>query len=211
MLIVALTGGIASGKTVVAGFLKDRGCAVHSADEAAHEVMAPGSRAWEVLVAHFGTEILAPDRSIDRRRLAAVVFPDERQRLFLNSVVHPLVLEKKKEAVARLEREGRHKIFVSEAALTIESGFASFYDKVIVVFCRTDLQEARLMARGGFDLDEARRRIRAQMPVEEKKKAADYLIDTSGSLRRTERRTDAVFRLLVRDYEEKERRGARTA
>lgn len=151
MLIVALTGGIAAGKSVVARFLEERGCAVHSADQAAHEVMAPGSGAWERLRAHFGPGILNPDRTIDRRRLGAIVFADEAKRRFLNSVVHPLVLEKKKEIIARLEKEGKTKIFVSEAALTIEAGYAGMFDRVIVVYCRPEVQAARLMARDGLD------------------------------------------------------------
>ncbi|OGD26189.1 MAG: dephospho-CoA kinase [Candidatus Aminicenantes bacterium RBG_13_63_10] len=207
MLIVALTGGIASGKSVVAGFLRERGCAVHSADTTAHEVVAPGSPAWKSLVDHFGAGILNADRTIDRRRLGAVVFSEEKERLFLNSVIHPLVMKKKREAVERLEKEGRHKIFISEAALTIESGFVSFYDKVIVVFCLPEIQEERLMARDGISRDEARRKIRAQMPVEAKKSRADYLIDSSGSKVETEKLTDVLFRRLVLDYEEKERRG----
>jgi len=206
MLIVALTGGIASGKSVVARFLRERGCAAHSADDTAHELLAVGEPAWKAVLSHFGAGILRPDGTIDRRKLGAVVFADEKERLFLNSVLHPLVLEKKREAVARLEKEGRHKIFVSEAALTIESGYASFYDKVVVVFCRPEIQEERLMARDGIGVEEARRKIRAQMSVEDKKRRADYLIDSSGSLAETERNTDSVFRRLVRDQEEKDRR-----
>jgi dephospho-CoA kinase len=205
MLIVALTGGIASGKSVVASFLRDRGCALHSADAAAHEAMAPGTPAWETLVAHFGTRILNADRTIDRRKLGALVFADESERLFLNSVVHPLVLRNKQEEVDRLEREGRHRIFVSEAALTFESGFAGFHDKIVVVFCRAAIQEERLMSREGIGREEARRKIRAQMPVDDKKKLADYLIDTSGSLLETERQTETVFRRLLVDLETKER------
>ncbi len=206
MLIVALTGGIAAGKSVVARFLEERGCAVHSADQAAHEVMAPGSGAWERLRAHFGPGILNPDRTIDRRRLGAIVFADEAKRRFLNSVVHPLVLEKKKEIIARLEKEGKTKIFVSEAALTIEAGYAGMFDRVIVVYCRPEVQAARLMARDGLDRQAALQKIRAQMPQEEKKKQADYLIDTSDTLADTEIRTGMVFRQLLRDCQEKEKK-----
>jgi len=203
MLIVALTGGIATGKSVVARFLEDRGCVVHSADRAAHEVMAPGGPAWASLVAHFGRQILDPDETINRARLSAIVFADEKERRFLNSVVHPLVLNKKKEIVAGLEREGKTKIFVSEAALTLEAGYSGFFDKVIVTFCRPEVQLARLMARDGLGREAALRKIQAQLPQEEKKKRADYLIDTSDSLAKTEARTDRVFRKLERDYAEK--------
>ena len=212
MLIVALTGGIATGKSVVARFLEERGCAVHSADLVAHEVMAPGGPAWKNLTAHFGPGILNPDRTINRPRLGALVFAHEAERRFLNSVVHPLVLEKKKEVIARLEQEGKTKIYVSEAALTIEAGYADFYDKVIVAFCRPEVQVARLMARDGLSREAALQKIRAQMPHEEKKRQAAYLIDTSGSLSDTESRTDRIFRRLRHDYAEKEKRktGARS-
>jgi dephospho-CoA kinase len=209
MLIVALTGGIATGKSVVARFLEERGCAVHSADVAAHEVMAPGGPAWKMLTAHFGPSILNSDRTINRPRLGGIVFADEVERRFLNSVVHPLVLRKKKEIVARLEREKKMEIFVSEAALTIEAGYAGFYDKVIVVFCRPKVQLARLMARDGLSPEAALQKIRAQMPQEQKKSRADYLIDTSGSLSDTESRADRIFRRLKRDYAEKEKKKAR--
>jgi len=208
MLIVALTGGIATGKSVVARFLEDRGCALHSADRAAHEVMAPGGPAWQSLVAHFGRSILNPDDSINRARLGAVIFADEAQRRFLNSVIHPLVLSKKREIVARLEKEGKIKIFVSEAALTLEAGYAGFFDKVIVTFCRPEAQLGRLMARDGLSREAALRKIQAQMPQDEKKKRADYLIDTSDTLADTETRTDKVFRRLERDYAEKEKKKA---
>ncbi len=206
MLIVALTGGIASGKSVVARFLAARGCAVHSADATAHEVMAPGRPAWERIVSHFGPSILNPDRTINRRRLGDIVFGDEAERSFLNSVVHPLVLERKRELITELESRGGTKIFVSEAALVLEAGFSSFYDKIVVVFCRPDIQRQRLISRDGLTPEEAARRISSQMPVEEKKTMADYLIDTSGSLEETERRTEAVYRRLVRDADLKERR-----
>jgi len=206
MLIVALTGGIATGKSVVARFLEERGCAVHSADRAAHEVMMPGGPAWKSLTAHFGPRILNPDQTINRPRLGAIVFAHEAERRFLNSVVHPLVLRKKKEIVARLEREKKTEIFISEAALTIEAGYAGFFDKVIVVFCRPEVQLARLMARDGFSREAALQKIGAQMSQQEKKRQADYLIDTSGSLSDTESRTDKVFRRLKRDYAEKEKK-----
>jgi dephospho-CoA kinase len=208
MLIAALTGGIAAGKSVVARFLEERGCVVHSADQAAHEVMAPGSVAWERLRTHFGPGILNPDRTIDRRRLGAIVFSDEAERRFLNSVIHPLVLEKKKEIIARLEKEGKTKIFVSEAALTIEAGTAGLFDRVIVVYCRPEVQVTRLMARDGLARKTALQKIGTQMPQEEKKKRADYLIDTSDTLADTEIRTEMVFRQLIRDYEEKEKKKA---
>lgn len=203
MLIVALTGGIATGKTVVARRLRDRGCFLHDADRAAHALMAPEGRAWREVILHFGRDILAPDRTIDRRKLGAIIFRDDEERRFLDSVVHPLVMDEVRQIAAAQVREGRTRIFVSEAALTIESGFAAFFDRIIVVWCRPEIQLRRLMDRDKIDAEEAGRRIRSQMDIEEKKKRGQYLIDSSGSLDDTEQQTDSVYESLLRDFEQK--------
>ena len=206
MLTVALTGGIASGKSVVAGILREKGCFVHSADLAARELMAPESEVWRAVVGHFGRDILGPDGAIDRRRLGAIVFADAAERAFLDALVHPRVLDKVRELVAEQKSLGRHRIFVSEAALVFEAGFAPFFDRIVVVTCREDVRIARLMARDGIGRDEALRRIGAQMPQEEKAGRADYVIDASGTLAETVEQTERVYAMLVMD-EELERRG----
>jgi dephospho-CoA kinase len=203
MLIVALTGGIATGKSEVAKVLKQHGCYVHRADRAARELMRPHRRAWKQVVAHFGPKVLNPDQTINRSRLGAIVFSDEKERQFLNSLVHPLVLEKKKQAIRRLEKKGKYKVFVSEAALTIESGFVRFFDKIIVVHCPEEMQIKRLMQRDRISRREALQKIRSQMPSLEKQSYADYVIDTSGSLDNTERQTDRVYMSLLADYRRK--------
>ncbi|MEN6311457.1 MAG: dephospho-CoA kinase, partial [Acidobacteriota bacterium] len=182
MLRVALTGGIACGKSVVVRILQEKGCYVHSADQAAHDLMSPGAPAWKKITARFGREILGPDGAVDRGRLGRIVFSDPEALLFLNRLLHPLVLAEMKRLASRLEREGRTRIFISEAALTVEAGFASLFDKVVVVHCPAQIQLARLMMRDGISAAEARKKIGAQMPVEEKLKHADYAVDASGSL-----------------------------
>lgn len=211
VLTVALTGGIATGKSVVAGLLSERGCFVQSADRLAHDVMKPSRPAWRTIVDHFGAGILNPDRTINRKRLGRIVFSSDRERRFLNSLVHPLVMAKKKATIRRLEKKGEHKIFVSEAALTIESGYVAFFDKVIVVHCPESLQVERLMERDGLTRDEARQRVRSQLPAEEKAERADYLIDTSGSLEETAAQTNRVFRSLLADLRRKRTRDRRGA
>jgi len=206
MLIVALTGGIASGKSVIAGILKKQGCYIHHADRAARELMSPGRPAWRAVVRHFGSRILYPDGTINRPRLGQVVFSHQAEREFLNRLIHPLVLARKKRTIRRLEKSGRHKIFVSEAALTIESGFLPFYDKTILAYCPEKIQVQRLMARDGLSRREARKRIRSQMPAAEKLKYADYVIDTSGSLDETERQTECVYGKLLRAYRHKQKK-----
>lgn len=201
MLTVALTGGIACGKSVVARILETKGCRLHSADREAHALMEPGTAAWEAIAARFGPEILRPDRTIDRKRLGRIVFADPEARAFLNSLLHPRVLERIRELVAALEGERRTLIFVSEAALTVEAGFAPFFDKVVVVDCPEDVQARRLAERDGLSEEEARRRIGAQMPSAEKRGYADYVIDASGTLAQTVEETEAVYARLVQDAE----------
>jgi dephospho-CoA kinase len=206
ILTVALTGGIATGKSVVARILKKHGCYIHSADRAARDLMKPRLPAWKKIVAYFGPGILKPDQTIDRAKLGAIIFSRKRERQFLNRLIHPLVMGKKVEIVRRLERKRSHKIFVSEAALTVESGFARFFDKVIVVDCRKETQIRRLMARDKITRSDALKKIRSQMPFEKKLGYADYVIDTSGTLDETARQTEAVYRNLLSDYKKKSKR-----
>jgi dephospho-CoA kinase len=203
MLIVALTGGIASGKSVAAQVLEELGCAIHHADQIAHEIIEPEKPAWKKIVAHFGQEILNKDNTINRTQLGTIVFSDEKKRRFLNRIIHPLVFEKKRETIDILEKEGRYKIFISEAALTIEAGFADFFDKIIMVYCRENIQIKRLMERDQISHPEAMKKIKSQMNPREKMKYADYTIDTSGSLGSTVEQTERIYRNLLFDYEMK--------
>jgi dephospho-CoA kinase len=204
MLIVALTGGIATGKSIVAKTLQDLGCYVHHADQIAHQLMEPERPAWKKIVSRFGQEILNPDKTIDRKKLGTLIFADEKKRNFINQLIHPLVLEEKKKIIAKLEKDGHHEIFVSEAALTIESGFAEFFDKIIVVFCREEIQIKRLMERDNINREEALKKMASQMPSEEKLKSADYTIDSSGTVQGTVEQTERVFSSLRSDYKKKQ-------
>lgn len=206
MLTVALTGGIACGKSVVAGILRGKGCFIHSADFAARELMSPGSEVWQAVVGHFGRDILRSDGAIDRVRLGAIVFADAAERAFLNGLVHPRVLDRLRQIVAEQKKLGRCRIFVSEAALVFESGFAPFFDRIVVATCHEDVQLARLMARDAIGRDEALRKIGSQMPQAVKTGRADYVIDTSGTLTETVDQAERVYAMLVRDEELKDRR-----
>ncbi|MDH7511804.1 MAG: dephospho-CoA kinase [Clostridiales bacterium] len=209
MLTVALTGGIATGKSVVASVLKKQGCVVQSADRVARNLMKPGRVAWQKIVDHFGPHILNPDRTINRPKLAAIIFSSVKERQFVNRLIHPLVLEKKKQTVRQLAKKGLHKIFVSEAALTIESGFIGFFDKIVVVTCPERIQLKRLMERDRISRQEAWKRIRSQMPSAKKAKQADYVIDTSGSLEETIRQSEVLYGQLLDDYQKKNKKDVR--
>ncbi|MFQ6038044.1 MAG: dephospho-CoA kinase [Candidatus Aminicenantales bacterium] len=203
MLIVALTGGIATGKSVAAGIFRNLGCVVQEADKVAHELMEPGTPAWKAIVKHFGEKVLNPDRTLNRKALGKIVYEDRTQREFLNRLLHPLVMEKKKETIRELQKKGGTKIFVSVAALTVEAGFAGFFDKIVVVTCRREDQIQRLMARDKITRQEALLKLESQLPPEEKLKLADYTIDTSGTLQETIEQSERVFRSLLMDYEMK--------
>jgi dephospho-CoA kinase len=210
VLLVALTGGIACGKSVIGRLLLEKGCFVHSADTAAREVMSPGTDVWRTVADHFGSGILREDGTIDRAKLGAIIFSDNKERAFLNGLVHPRIFERIKEMVARLEKEGRHTIFVSEAALVVEAGFARFYDKIVVAHCDRDIQVRRLMERDGIGRAEALKKIGSQLGQEEKLKHADYTIETSGTLAETIEQTERVYAQLVQDSELKLPAHART-
>jgi dephospho-CoA kinase len=204
MLIVALTGGIASGKSVVAKILEELGCYIHHADKTAHDLMEPEKPTWKKIVAHFGIKILEEDKTINRARLGKIIFSDEKERRFLNELIHPLVFEKKKEVINRLEKEGHYNIFISEAALTIEAGFADFFDKIIMTYCKKEDQIKRLMERDGISRKQAIKLMKSQMQPQEKLKYADYIIDSSGSLQSTVEQTERIYRNLMMDNEIKD-------
>jgi dephospho-CoA kinase len=179
MLRVGLTGSIGVGKSFVSGVLAELGCHVLDADETAREVVAPDSTALRAVVAAFGKEILTNVGTLDRSKLGALVFADADRRAKLNSILHPYIIARQGERLRELGASDPNGIAVVDAALIIESGGYKRFDKLIVVHCREDVQLERVMARNHLSREEAERRIAAQMSQEEKKKFADYLIDTS--------------------------------
>jgi len=196
MLKVGLTGSIAVGKSFVLGVLAELGCRVLNADVTAREVVAPESPGLQAAVDAFGTEILLPDGGLDRVKLGSLIFADEQKRLRLNSILHPFIIAKQDEQMRKWEGEDPKGIAVIDAALMIESGGYRRFDKLIVVHCRPEVQLQRLMSRDGLDREQAEQRIKAQMPQEEKKKFADFLIDTSDSFESARAQTEAVHQQL---------------
>ena len=196
MLKVGLTGSIAVGKSFVLGVLKELGCHVLDADEVAREVVRPGTAGLQAVVEAFGKEILESDGTLDRSMLGAIVFTDADKRKQLNSILHPFIIAAQDEELAGLERKDPEGIAVVDAALMIESGGYRRFDKLIVVYCEPDVQLQRLVKRDQLSLEDAQRRISSQMPQEEKKSYADFLIDTSGSFESTRQQVEDVFRQL---------------
>ena len=197
MLKIGLTGSIAVGKTFVTEVFRELGCFVLDADKTAREVVASGSNGWRRIVENFGASVLASDGQIDRAKLGAIVFADEEKRLLLNSIVHPLVFDRQNEWLAQIEAENPQAIAIIDAALMIESGGYKRFDKIIVVWCQPEIQIERLMKRNNFSRAEAEQRIAAQMPQEEKKQYADFLIDSSDGFDETKRQIEDVFKKLA--------------
>lgn len=196
MLRVGLTGSIGVGKSYVSGVLQELGCHVVDADHTAREVVIPGAAGLEAVVAAFGSDILREDGTIDRPKLGSIVFPDQKKRELLNSILHPFIIARQDELLDDWEKKDPSGIGVIDAALIIESGGYKRLDKLIVVHCRPEVQLARLMARDGLSEAEAQQRVAAQMPQEEKCKYADYLIDTSDGFDSTRERTTEVLKQL---------------
>jgi dephospho-CoA kinase len=196
MLRVGLTGGLASGKSFVGEALAGLGCHLIQADQLGHEVLLPGGEAYAAAVAEFGPGILGPDGAIDRRKLAAEVF-DRPDRLdALNRLVHPPVIAREERFVAEAAGRDPHGIAVVEAAILIETGSYRRFQKLLVAVCRPEQQIERAIRRDGFTREEALARLRRQMPLEEKRKLADYIIDTSGTKEETLRQVQETYRLL---------------
>jgi len=196
MLKVGLTGGISSGKSTVADMLEQLGCRVLRLDPLAHELMAPGQPAYQEIVAAFGRDILAPDGSIARQKLARLVFADRKKLEQLNAIVHPRVITQVEAQLTELAAAMPAGIVVVEAALLIESGYYRQLDKLIVTWCTPEQQLERLTARTGLSRAEAAQRLAAQLPIEEKRRYADYEIDCSGALERTRAQVEEVWARL---------------
>jgi dephospho-CoA kinase len=197
MLRVGLTGSIGVGKSFVSGVLAELGCRVLDADETAREVVTIESPALRDVTAAFGTEILKSDGTLDRSKLGALVFVDAARRATLNSILHPYIIARQDERLREWEALDPGGIAIIDAALMIESGGYKRFDKLIVVHCRADVQLERVMARNQLSREEAARRIAAQMPQEEKKKFADYLIDTSEGFESARKRAGEVYEELL--------------
>lgn len=206
MLKIGLTGGIASGKSVVAEMFARLGAKVIQADALSHQLMQPGQPVFDEVVRRFGQGILNPDGTVNRPRLAEAAFgapgssgPSRVQEL--NEIVHPAVIRCQEEWMDNVGRGDPAAVAIVEAALILEAGAAGRFDKLIVVTCGTEQRVQRYAARMKIPIEDARaevtRRMAAQFPDAEKIKAADYLIDNSGSLDATERQVREVWAKLV--------------
>jgi dephospho-CoA kinase len=213
MLKVGLTGGIASGKTVVGEMFVALGAHLVQADRIAHSLMQPGEAVYNDVVRHFGGGILNPDMSVNRGKLAELAFgpatenPTNRASRIeeLNRIVHPAVIRSQDEWMAAIGARDPNAVAIVEAALILEAGVKDHFNCLVVVTCNAEQRAARFAARQKIDLDSARRevtrRMAAQLPDEAKIKAADYVIDNSGSIASTQSQVEAVWGKLSGDIQ----------
>ncbi|HYL12263.1 MAG TPA: dephospho-CoA kinase [Terriglobales bacterium] len=205
MLKVGLTGGIASGKSVVGEMFARLGAHVVQADLIAHQLLQPGEEVYEEVVRHFGRGILDPDGSVNHARLAELAFGSPHRNLpsrveELNQIVHPAVIKRQEEWMEAERRKDPSGVAVVEAALILEAGAGKRFDRLVVVTCRPEQRAQRWAGRLRLDQEAARREVRrrmaAQLPDEEKVKVADFVIDNSGSLDETRRQVETVHSKL---------------
>ena len=206
MLIVGLTGGVASGKTAVSQVLKEEGAYIIDADQIARELVEPHRPAWSELIKAFGQEILQEDGSIQRKKLADKVFVDPKQRRLLNQILHPRIKEEMDRRTKEIGEKDPQAIVVIDAPLMIELGNHREMDKLIVVTSTQTQQIERLKDRDRTNTEEALRIVFSQMPLEEKLKFADYVIRNEGSMEETRKRAKEVYQELKKVALEKKRR-----
>jgi dephospho-CoA kinase len=204
-LLVGLTGGLATGKSTVSEVLRALGCVVLDADALAREVVEPGQPALAAIVKDFGPEVLGPDGRLDRKRLGALVFADPERRRRLEALTHPAIRDRYLTRLAELETQGFEGIVVWDAPVMIEAGGYRHVDRLVVVVTDAATQRARALGRDGDPAD-TERKIASQMPLAEKARLADYVIDNSGDRAATEARTREVHTALLADLRTRARR-----
>ena len=193
MLVAGLTGSIATGKSTVSGILKELGAFIVDADRAAHEVVLPGTKAFNEIVRIFGKQILQKSGEIDRERLGSIIFNDSAMRSILEEVVHPEVMRSMDEQICSIKSDFPDAVVILDVPLLIETGMHKGVSEVIVVYCPEDMQIKRLMIRDNISREEALAKVRAQISIEEKRRYASVLIDNSASRENTRRQVKNTY------------------
>lgn len=197
VLVIGLTGGIASGKTTVATILQELGAEVLDADEVAKKIVQKGKPAYKEIINTFGRKVLTSDGDLNRKLLGKIVFNDEEKRKKLESIIHPRVKEYFLEEIQRIKEKDPQKIIVLDVPLLLESGMETLVDEVWVVAVSEELQIKRIELRDRIGRQEALKRIKAQMPLKEKLKYADRIINAEGTLEDTKRQVVSLWREIT--------------
>ena len=196
MISAGLTGGIGCGKSAVAAMFAARGAVPIDSDEIGRNLMQPGNVVYDRIVSGFGSEVVGPNGQLHRAKIAEIVFNDLEKLKHLNAIVHAPVLREIDRQVFAQRQKDTNAIVLVESAVLFEAGQNRRFDKMIVVWCRPEQQVERYRAKSNLMVEDIQRRMAAQMPGEEKKRLADYVIDTSGSLEETERQVNEVYAQL---------------
>lgn len=196
-LLVGLTGGIASGKSIVAQRFVGLGAHLIDADKISREIVMPDEPTWCEIVKEFGEEVLLPDRSLNRKKIAELIFSNPENRNILNQIMHKRIIEREDKIINTLIEQDYRGVVIVDAALMIETGSYKRMDKLIVVYANEECQLKRIIQRDGVTVEEARNRIASQMPMDEKKKLADYVIDNSGDIDSTFAQVDKLYPELL--------------
>ena len=196
MIKVGLTGGLASGKSFIGAELERLGAHVLEADKLGHAILMPDGEAYADVVKLFGNEILSADNTIDRKKVGAIVFSDPEKLKQLNALVHPHVFNRQRQFFAEIEARDPDAVAVVEAAIMVESGSYKNYDRLILAACPRDVQIARFVEREKSTVEEAESRLDKQVPLEDKRGYADFVIDTAGSRSQTLAQVEDVYRKL---------------
>lgn len=198
MLSVGLTGGIGSGKSTIAAMFREKGAYIIDFDVLAHEVQNPGQPAWKGIIESFGGDVLDKDGRIDRARLADIVFEDKEKLAKLNGIVHPAVFDAWAARLREIESVKPEAVVLSDVPLLIEAGAKHLFDIIILVFISPAEQLQRIMARNGYSAEEAKKRLSSQMPIDEKVRHADIVINNQASLESAKERVGEVWEELVK-------------
>lgn len=196
MFVVGLTGGIGTGKSTVAAVFEEAGAVVIDADKIARDAVQKNQPAWRKIVKHFGRRVLLPNGEIDRKLLADIIFSDPRQKSLLDRIVHPFVKAETDRRLKKIEEEHPDSVVILDIPLLFEAGMNHHLAEIIVVYVPESIQMQRLRRRDRLSAAEAQARIRAQMPIEEKKSKATILIDNSTSPAVTRKMALKVFQDL---------------
>jgi dephospho-CoA kinase len=210
MLNVGLTGGIACGKSTVGQMFIRHGAHLIDFDQLAHNVEKPGQPAWEKIVQSFGEDILLPDKNIDRYKLAQIVFADFQKLKTLNGIVHPYVSNEWKALLEKIEKKEKNAIVLSDVPLLFEEKMQHLFDLTLLVLISPAQQIQRLIARNGLSRDEARKRLMNQMPIGEKARLADIVVDNQKTVAETQIKVEEVWQKLLKIENNKTRHEGKT-
>jgi len=206
MLIVGLTGGIASGKSTIADMFKREGAYIIDIDMISRDVVKPGKPAWQDVVHIFGKEVLNEDQTLNRKKVGDIVFSDAEKRKKLEEIIHPKITAETLMKINEIAKKDNQAIVIIDIPLLIETDKQDTVNKVVLVYTSPQGQIERLVKRDGLSLEDAHKRLTSQMPIENKKKYAHYIINNEEPLKEVQKRVKEIFRELKKEEAQKQKK-----